>query len=124
MRYFDFVCQTTLILATIVIVVPMGTYGMLIGQMMIGAWQVASSIICVTTKRPHRKYRLIHLALATVYLAFFAAFANTIFSPRHESLFFMFIAAAWVIATYYFALTAWSTFSTTKRSKFLPNISF
>jgi hypothetical protein len=124
MKYIDFIGQTVLLVATLILAVVFGGSGILIGQFFLGVMQMISSVISVITDAPLRKKKIIHLISALIYLAVLALiFTNSIFAQSSISVVMMMVPA-WILAVYYYSIT-WSwAFSDTSRSKFLPNISF
>lgn len=124
MKYIDFIGQTVLLVATLILAVAFGGSGILIGQFFLGAMQMLSSVISVITNAPFRKKKLIHLVSALIYLTLVALiFTNKIFASSSISVVLMMIPA-WGLAIYYYVITWIWAFSETNRSRFLPNISF
>lgn len=133
MRYIDWLAQTLILITGVVLVIfdlhrsdPIP--GILIAQLMLGPWQLASSAISVIRKSNLWKYKRIHLLLASCYLILIYVFAHSTISVFENSriawLLFLTIPSM-SLAAYYYFLTWKSTFiSTTKRGSFLPNINF
>lgn len=124
MKYVDFIGQSLLLVATLVLAVAFGGSGILLGQLFLGAMQMVSSFISVVTNTPFRKKKMIHLVSAFIYLASLALiFINNFFAQESFAAIAMMIPA-WILAFYYYAITWTWALSQTNRSKFLPNISF
>ena len=124
MKYIDFIGQTVLLMATLILAVAFGGSGILIVQFFLGAMQMLSSFISVITDVPFRKKKLIHLLSALIYLAILVfIFTNKVFDQSSIAIIVMMLPA-WALAFYYYAITWTWALSGTNRSKFLPNISF
>jgi hypothetical protein len=124
MKYIDFIGQSVLLVATLILAVAFGGSGILIGQLFLGAMQMLSSAVSILTHAPFRKKKLIHMISALIYLASLALiFASKIFAQTPIAVILMMIPA-WVLALYYYTITWNWALSETNRSKFLPNISF
>ena len=124
MRHIDFYAQTGILIGTLVLLALFSGYGLLLGQAVLGGWQVLSCIISVVFFQEFRKAKLWHLSISCVVVITFYL------SDGHPSLLndFVFLLLvmlpSWGLAIYYFVIT-WRWHSATgNRSKFLPNISF
>lgn len=124
MKYFDFSGQTIIVVATAVLTIPFGGSIFLLGALVIGVWQFSSSVLTILAKAPFRKHRIIHLSISTVFLGFFISFLKNLFVAENTVFFLVTMMTAGMIAVYYYVITYWWAFAETKRSKFLPNISF
>jgi hypothetical protein len=124
MKYFDFITQSVLLLGTMIIAIPLGVTGVLIGAFVVGSWQMVSSVLSFLFKTPFRKYKTIHLALSTVYLAVFVTFSKPLFATENATAFLIAMMVACILAIFYYIITYSWAFSESKRSKFLPNVSF
>jgi hypothetical protein len=124
MKYIDFIVQTLLLVATLILATVLGGTGILLGQFIFGVWQMLSSVISVSTNTPFRKMKIIHLTVSTGYVGILLVlYSNSIFATNSIALIIA-MALAWVIGFFYYGLTyAWAN-ADSKRSKFLPNISF
>jgi hypothetical protein len=124
MKYIDFIGQALLLVATLVLTAVFFGTGILLGQFLLGMWQLLSSFISVLTNAPFRKKKLIHLVSSCIYLAGLAIiYSNKIFASSAAAVVLMMVPA-WILALYYFSITWTWALAETKKSKFLPNISF
>ena len=124
MKYIDFIGQVLLLVATLVLATVYYGTGVLLGQFILGIWQITSSIISVSTNAPFRKRKVIHLVSSIVYLTFLTIiYSNSFFASTPIAVVLMMVPA-WILAFYYFAITWTWALAETKKSKFLPNISF
>ncbi len=128
MKFIDFLIQTTLIALTLVFLAltfrengwASGLLGM---QLLVGAYQVLSSITSVILKTPQYKLKGVHLGISFLYLIVLFAIGDL--NPGREITLFLFIAPAWLLAIYYYALTCLSLFRRPKSGgRFLPHLSF
>jgi len=128
MKYVDFSVQSILFVAVLVILLfNLGGSDTLLlvlsMQLVIGPWQLLSSLISVGLRAGKYKLKVIHLIISGVYLASlflwpFGEFPKTTMK-------FIFMVPAWSLAVYYYILTILSTFKTSARqSSFLPHTSF
>lgn len=124
MKYIDFIGQALLLLTALVLTFVFFGTGILIGQFLLGGWQMLSSAISVVSNAPLRKKKVIHLVASILYLTLLAIiYANSWWSTNAIA-FVVLMAPSWILAIYYFSVTwAWA-FAQKTRSKFLPNISF
>lgn len=124
MKYIDFIGQAFLLLTTLVLAAVFFGSGILVGQFLLGIWQLLSSIISVLTDAPFRKKKIIHLVSSILYLAALTIiYSQSIFASTPIAVVLMMVPA-WILAIYYFSITWTWTLADTKKSKFLPNISF
>ena len=124
MKYIDFIGQALLLLATLILTFVFFGTGILIGQFLLGIWQMISSGASVLSNAPFRKQKMIHLLCSFSYLALLATvYANSWWSTSAIA-FVLMMVPAWILALYYFSVTWTWTFAEKSRSKFLPNISF
>lgn len=124
MKYIDFIGQTLLLVATLILTAVFFGSGILIGQFLLGVWQMISSAISVLTNAPFRKKKIIHLVSSLVYLAGLAIiYSNSLFASTPLAVIMM-MAPAWILAIYYFSITWTWALADSKKSKFLPNVSF
>lgn len=131
MKYLDLVIQT--IIFVIGIVILLGTwedvnwpYGILYAQMMLGPWQMVSSIVSVLTKAPLYRKKRLHLLLAIIYLfALYVCGNADTETLAHRFYGFMLTVPAWALASFYYILTyRWVFPRIRKGGNFLPNLSF
>jgi hypothetical protein len=128
MKYIDFSVQSLLFIAALVVII--GNIGgsdavrvVLWMQLLLGPWQVLSSVISVGIRTRMYKLKVIHLIVSASYLSalFFIPFRK--FSEVTTLIAFM--APAWTLAIYYYVLTCRDTFQrSTRQSSFLPHTSF
>ena len=127
-KYIDFSVQTLLFVAVLVILI--GRLGgsdtlllVLWMQLLIGPWQVLSSVISVGVRARMYKPKTIHLIISALYLTVLFSFPLSMYSPVLARIIFM--VPAWILAIYYFVLTCLATFQRRGRqSSFLPHTSF
>jgi hypothetical protein len=133
MKYLDVATQTIIFATGIIILFfswgdadwPMD---ILLAQLMLGPWQMISSIVSVIGKTPFYRKKRIHLLLAAIYLIVLYAYIalDSGIIPHSETVSrLMFIVPAWALATFYYALT-WKWVFLRKKSvgNFLPHLSF
>ena len=124
MKYIDFIGQALLLVATLVLAMMFLGTGILVGQFLIGVWQMLSSSISLLTDAPFRRQKTIHFISAILYLAVLVlivtsrAYASSLIAG------IVLMVPAWVLAIYYFSITWRWAFVEKRKSKFLPNISF
>jgi hypothetical protein len=124
MKYIDFIGQALLLVATLILAAVFAGTGILLGQFALGIWQMTSSLISVLSNAPFRKKKIIHLIGSTMYLAVLGfVYSNKIFASIPIAVVLMMVPA-WLLALYYFSITWTWTHAETRKSKFLPNISF
>ena len=124
MKYIDFIGQSLLLLTTLVLTFVFFGTGILVGQFLLGGWQMLSSSISLLTDAPLRRKKAIHFVCAAIYLTFFFTIGEIRIFQTSTMAAALLMLPAWIMALYYFSITwAWA-FADTKRSKFLPNISF
>jgi hypothetical protein len=131
MKYLDLGIQTIIFVFGIVILfVSWGDadwpFGILYAQLVLGPWQMISSIVSVITKAPLYRKKALHLSLAAIYL--FALFAcGNMGSETLVQRFFgvMLTVPAWTLAIFYYILTCkWVLLRKRNGGNFLPNLSF
>ena len=128
MKYIDFTVQSILFVAALVVVV--GNIGgsdavrvVLWTQLLIGPWQVLSSLISVGIRTRMFKLKVIHLVVSAIYLSVLFIMPFRKFSEVTTLIIFM--VPAWALAIYYYILTCGDTFQgSTRQSGFLPHTSF
>lgn len=130
MRYFDLIGQSLILLAF-----SAGMFGtgqndqdtlMLVffAQMVLGPWQMLSSLISLLAEAPFHKLKLIHFLTSLVYLLVLALFATQARGGGLALTFFA-IAPAWTLAIFYYYITCrWAFMRQRKSGKFLPNVFF
>jgi hypothetical protein len=131
MRYIDFVFQTLLIIAGAVMLVA--TYYdlnwpviILWIQLILGPWQVMSSLISIITESFFNKEKRLHLILSACYLlGLYISFNTTLPFFSGTVLTVLLTVPAWILAIYYYIITWKYTFPRKrKRGSFLPNLGF
>jgi hypothetical protein len=124
MKYVDFIGQSIILIVALALAIAIGGTGLLLSALALGAWQMVSSIISFASHTALRKYKAFHLILAILYLALFFLFQKNIFAYDNAVALPLVMTIAWALGIYYYIVTYCWAFSDTKRSKFLPNISF
>jgi hypothetical protein len=124
MKYIDFIGQALLLIGTLILAAIFAGTGILIGQFVLGIWQMTSSVISVLSNAPFRRKKILHLLSSTVYLIILGIiYSNRIFASTPMAVVLMMVPA-WLLALYYFSITWTWAHAETKKSRFLPNISF
>jgi hypothetical protein len=124
MKYIDFIGQAVLLVCLLAFVAASGITGVFLGQLLLGTWQMLSSIVSVISNAPFRKKKIIHLVSSAAYLALlFFIYSNKFFATVPMAIVVMMVPA-WILALYYFSITWTWALASSKKSKFLPNISF
>lgn len=127
MKYIDFFAQSVMFVAVLVIIVAkLGENpapSMLSIQLIVGTWQLLSSLISVVLRTRMYKLKTIHLVISGIYVSilFIIPFPEL---SRTVSLIILMVPA-WILAVYYYAITCFATFQHKGRqSSFLPHTSF
>ncbi len=129
MKYLDVIVQTLIILLGLVVVIMSFVlqesdwmFSILYAQLLLGPWQMLSSIVSVIVKAPLYKAKQYHLILSSIYLVVLMIIGISL--PMLASIAFLLILP-WALAIYYYVLSWKTIFPSTKRNgSFLPNLSF
>jgi hypothetical protein len=124
MKYVDITGQTILLMATLVLGTTYGLYGVALGQLLIGVWQLTSSLVSVAANSTFAKKKLWHLLISIGYLAALGIIYSNDFFAQGGAWIFALLAAPWILAIYYYVITCLWVFTNNKRGSFLPNLSF
>lgn len=124
MKYIDFIGQALLLVATLILTFMFFGTGILLGQFLLGVWQMLSSVVSVLGNAPLRKKKAIHLVCSFSYLSLLAIIYTNNWWSNTPTAFVLMMVPAWILAIYYFTVTWTWAFAEKSRSKFLPNISF
>jgi hypothetical protein len=127
-KYIDFGMQTLVMVAGVgYVICSIGDVDFLLAvlcvQFILGSWQMLSSFLSVVTRAPLWKLKLFHFLIAICYLALLTLVVNSI-SAETTTYKLIFIIPAWLLASFYYALTWRWALTNTKRGSFLPNLSF
>ena len=127
MKYIDFSVQSLLFVTVLIIIAAkIGDNvapSLVSMQLVVGAWQLPSSLISVGLRTRLYKLKAIHLVVSVIYVSilFIIPFPEL---SRTVSLIILMVPA-WALAVSYYAITSFVTFqSTTRQSSFLPHTSF
>jgi hypothetical protein len=118
MKYIDFSVQSILLVAALVVFITNiggsdAVRVLLWMQLLVGPWQLLSSLIAVA----------IHLIISALYLTVLFMLPFQRFTTSTTLIILM--APAWTLAIYYYMLTSLATFQKRARqSSFLPHTSF
>ena len=130
MKYLDYGTQTIIFtfgIVSLLISWAQLSPGILYAQLLLGVWQMISSIVSVITKAPLYRKKRLHLLLAAFYLMALYAYGQISPGMPHAQFFFGFIftVPAWALAIFYYIITCqWVFARKKKRGNFLPNLSF
>ena len=127
MKYIDFFAQSVMfVVVLIIITAKIGENpapSMVSMQLIVGTWQLLSSIVSVVLRTRMHKLKTIHLVVSGIYILilFIIPFPEL---SRTVSLTILMVPA-WILAVYYYAITCFATFQHKGRqSSFLPHTSF
>jgi len=128
MKYIDFWVQSLILIVVLGILVA-GVGGkdtvimVLWMQLLLGPWQVTSSILSVGFRAPFFSLKAVHLIVSAIYLSILSV-SPIRELPREASLLIVMVPA-WTLAIYYYVVTAIVAFYKPPRlSSFLPHTSF
>jgi hypothetical protein len=131
MRYVDFVFQTLMIITGIVVLVltyldPNWPAAIFWIQLILGPWQVMSSLISIISESFSNKEKKLYLILSSCYLlGVYISFNSTLAFFSGTMLTVLLTLPAWTLAFYYYFITWKYTFPRKrKRGSFLPNLGF
>ena len=128
MKYIDFSVQSILLVAVLVVFIANiggsdAVRVVLWMQLLVGPWQLLSSVIAVGMRSRLYKLKATHLIISALYLA--VLFVLPIQRFTTSTMVIILMAPAWTLALYYYVLTSLATFQKTARqSSFLPHTSF
>ena len=128
MKYVDFSVQSILFAAVLVVFIANiggidAVRVVLWMQLLVGSWQLLSSVISVRMRSRLYKLKAIHLVISALYLA--VLFILPIRTFTLSTTLIIHMAAAWTLAIYYYMLTSLATFQRPSRQgSFLPHTSF
>ena len=127
MKYIDFFAQSVMFVAVLIIIAAKigenPAPSMRSMQLIVGTWQLLSSLISVGLRTRMYKLKTIHLVVSGIYVSilFIIPFPEL---SRTVSLIILMVPA-WILAVYYYAITCFATFQQKHRqSSFLPHTSF
>ena len=127
MKYIDFFGQSVMFVAVLIVIAA--KFGenpapsMLSMQLIVGSWQLLSSLISVGLETSMYKLKTIHLVISGIYISILLIIPFPELS-RTASLIILMVPA-WTLAVYYYAITCFATFQHERRqSSFLPHTSF
>lgn len=131
MKYLDLGIQTIILVVGIVILlVSWGEadwpFGILYVQLLLGPWQMMSSVVSVVAKAPLYRKKRLHLFLAIIYLFALYIAGHAADDALVQRFFGVAITVpAWALAIYYYILTCRWVFPRRRSGgNFLPNLSF
>jgi hypothetical protein len=131
MKYADFIIQSIMISLGFGIVVvdlisgqkPMMTILML--QLVLGPWQMISSLISIVTKASLYQFKKWHFLVSLSYLLMLFVLSDAGVKFSETIVMAGLTIPAWILGGYYYYLTWRKTFAKiTKSGTFLPNIFF
>jgi hypothetical protein len=127
MKYIDFSVQSLMFVAVLIIVATNISDNvapsLLSIQLVVGTWQLLSSLISVGLRARMYKLKTIHLVVSVIYISilFIIPFQEL---SRNVALMILMVPA-WPLAVFYYAITSFVTFqSPGRQSSFLPHTSF
>lgn len=132
MRFIDLIAQTLILIYGALLLVfmhadqswPIGP--ILMTQLVLGPWQMTSSVISVIARTNFHKAKRWHCIGASIYLVILYLIFNTaLFQFEQVNGTFMLTIPAWTFALYYYVIT-WKGALPGKRhgGSFLPHLSF
>jgi len=128
MKYIDFSVQSILFVAVLVVIMAniVGNDAVRVVvwmQLLVGTWQLLSSVISVGMRSRLYKLKAIHLIICALYLAVLFILPFRRFTASTTLIVLM--APAWTLAIYYYMVTSLATFQRPSRQgSFLPHTSF
>jgi hypothetical protein len=128
MKYIDFCVQSILFVVVLVIIIAkIGGSDcvrvVLAMQLVVGTWQLLSSVISVGMRSRLYELKATHLIISALYLAVLFIFPFRRFTVSTTLIILM--APAWTLAIFYYMVTSLATFQRTSRQgSFLPHTSF
>ena len=127
MKYIDFIAQSVMFVAVLIIIASKigenPAPSMLSIQLIVGTWQLLSSLISVGFRTSLHELKIIHLVISGIYISILLIIPFPELS-RTVSLIILMVPA-WTLAVYYYAITCFATFQHERRqSSFLPHTSF
>ena len=128
MKYIDFWAQSLMLIVVLgILVARVGgkdTVLMVLWmQLLVGPWQVTSSILSVGFRGPFYKLKAVHLVVSAIYLSIL--FASPVHELPREASLIVVMVPAWTLAIYYYVITALVVFyKQSRQSSFLPHTSF
>jgi hypothetical protein len=129
MRYLDFIGQSLIILffagwaAIELVSFRTPVLIILMAQLVLGPWQMLSSLFSVLTESPFHRLKIVHFLVAIIYLLILVILSGA--RVPENILVIAATVPAWTLAFYYYHLTwRWAFMKTTKSGSFLPNIFF
>ena len=127
MKYIDFFAQSLMFIAVLIIIASKigenPAPSMLSIQLIVGTWQLLSSLISVGFRTSLHELKIIHLVISGIYISILLIIPFPELS-RTVSLIILMVPA-WTLAVYYYAITCFATFQHEGRqSSFLPHTSF
>ena len=125
MKYIDFFIQSLMLVVALIILVVSenATPEILSMQLVVGSWQLLSSLISVGRRARKYKLKTIHLVLSAIYLSILLIILFPELS-RPVALMILMVPA-WILSVFYYAITCFAAFpKTSRQSSFLPHTSF
>jgi len=125
MKYIDFFIQSLMLVVALIILVVSenATPEILSMQLVVGSWQLLSSLISVGRRARKYKLKTIHLVLSAIYLSILLIIPFPELS-RPVALMILMVPA-WILSVFYYAITCFAAFpKTSRQSSFLPHTSF
>jgi hypothetical protein len=128
MKYIDFSVQSILFVAVLVVLIANiggsdAVRVVLWMQLLVGPWQLLSSVISVGMRSRLYKLKTIHLIISALYLAVLFILPFRRFTESTSMIILM--VPAWTLAVYHYLLTTLATFQRpVRQSGFLPHTSF
>lgn len=127
-KYIDFWAQSLMFAAVIgILLLRIGVTDALLTvlymQLLVGPWQVVSSILSVGFRSPFHKFKAVHLVVSGIYLSIL--FGSPLHKLPREVALVIVMVPAWTLAIFYYVLTGLAAFYKPPRlSSFLPHTSF
>lgn len=126
MKRFDFWGQTLIFIGAVTFVClhEHPTISVLIGQFLLGAWQMISCALSLNYRAQGFKQKKEYFIVSIFYLLVIVILSTL--RPSNQDWFFMLMTApSWVLGLYYYTLTIRIAFPVNRRlSSFLPHINF
>ena len=127
-KYIDFSVQSLMFVAVLVILLGQigGSDAILLVlwmQLLVGPWQVISSLISIGLRRRMYRLKAAHLVASAIYLT--GLLTSPLRQLGESETLIILMVPAWTLAVFYYVLTILATFQRPARqSSFLPHTSF
>ena len=125
MKFLDFSVQSLMLVVVLILLVASENPSpdILSMQLVVGSWQLLSSLRSVGLRTRKYKLKTIHLILSAIYLSILLIIPFPELS-RSVALIILMVPA-WILAAFYYAITCFAAFpKTSRQSSFLPHTSF